>query len=121
MDDRGVAPLPIFATPLLQQSIGKNVNLDRRNAKIPARLIVEEGEPLHVLITNLSRGGCRVEPTPIFRAAREIRIEVDGWPRLKGRSVWSADGMTGCIFDPKPSETLYERMRERTIEDDRIG
>ena len=96
------------------------LNYNRRTAL--EELCIRIGEaPLMVLITNLSRGGCRVEPTPILPVAREIRVEVDGWPRLRGRSVWSTDGKTGCIFDPKPPEALYEQMRQRTTEDDRDG
>lgn len=94
---------------------------DRRTARIAARLVVEEGHPLSVLLTNLSRGGCRLEPTPLLKASVSVRVEVDGWPRLQGRVVWSDGGRSGCIFDPRPSEQLYERMAERTTADERFA
>lgn len=95
------------------------IQANRYHARIPAHFIVDEAMPLPVLVTNLSRGGCRVEPTPPFGAGTAFRLEVAGWPRLAGRVVWSDQRRTGCIFDPRPAEGVWTMMLDRTSGEER--
>lgn len=92
---------------------------DRRSARIPATISVDFGPALSVVIVNLSKGGCRVEPTPDLPIARAFVLRVFGWPELADRTPWSNGGRTGCIFDPRPDAALYERMHARTTSDER--
>lgn len=77
---------------------------------LPARLVVIEGKPERVRLINLSRSGFRVASPLVLAAGTAVRLEVDGWPRLVGRSVWCDSGRIGCVVDVPPSDAVYAMM-----------
>lgn len=78
---------------------------------LPARLVVEEGQPEAVRLIDLSRHGFRVAEARSLPAGQPVRLEVDGWPRLVGRVIWCDAGRIGCRIDTPPSRPVYAMMR----------
>lgn len=92
------------------------MHVDRDSARlptqIPATMTVDDNSPIKLVLVDLSRGGCRVQYLPALPVARAIVIRVAGWPPITGRTVWSRDGHTGCIFHPKLDEADFGRLLE---------
>lgn len=86
---------------------------------LPARIVVDDRDPLPARLVNLSRQGCRVTLPQPFDAAQRLRLEVAGWPRLSVRVIWSQDGRTGCLFEDPPSEKIFAMMCASTSAKDR--
>lgn len=77
---------------------------------LPALLVIDEGKPVAVRLTNLSRNGFRVAAPMVLPAGQALRLEVKGWPRLAGKVVWCSTGRIGCMVDNPPSEAVYAMM-----------
>jgi hypothetical protein len=88
---------------------------------LPANLVVSDDAPLPVRIINLSRHGFRVALDRRFPAGETVRLEVDGWPRLVARVIWSENGRTGCSFIVPPDPKIFAMMSTAVTGEDRAS
>jgi hypothetical protein len=91
----------------------------RHSIDLSARMIVDEGQPFDARLTNLSRHGFRLTLPHTFPAGLALRLEVEGWPRLRGQVVWSQGGRTGCLFEEPPSHKTFAMMCSATTGQER--
>ena len=71
---------------------------DRRAVDLPAYVHRGEGEPLPVIVTDLTEQGCRISTDETLRIGEEIRLEIPRLGFLPAQIRWAFDGQAGARF-----------------------
>lgn len=82
----------------------------RRNINVPGRYFTGSGEPVDVVLRDISEGGCRFPVGAAqLRVGSAIQIFVGGFGPYRGKVRWIEDGEAGINFDrPLTADTVEQ-------------
>ena len=100
----GMSNLPL-PSPSLQAQDSRSqfyqfYDRDKRHmVKLYARATQRNvGLEFTVMVTNISRGGCRIESLARLHEEHPLLLSIAGMPPLHARIKWSKTGACGCKF-----------------------
>jgi hypothetical protein len=71
---------------------------DRRTVDLAAFVHRGEGQPLPVLVTDLTEQGCRISTDETLLIGEQIRLEIPRLGYLNAQIRWAIDGEAGARF-----------------------
>ena len=73
----------------------------------PGTIRIDAGEPIAILVSDLTRDGCRIETDAELSPDIEVQIGLAHIGLTAGRIVWRSRAQYGCRFDmPLPPGTI---------------
>jgi hypothetical protein len=84
----------------------------RRSVDVPARYFTGVGEPVAVMLRDISEGGCRFPAgNAKLRAGMPLQISVAGTAPLSAKVRWAEDGEIGVNFDRPLAPEMVEQFK----------
>ena len=88
----------------------------RKTITLAGRYFTGAGEPVDVLIRDLSTGGCRFDATgPKLMQHTRLQIFLEGSGPHYAMVKWAADGEVGITFVTPLSEELFARFQNSHV------
>lgn len=70
----------------------------RVDTRFKATLTDSDGAKHHVVVTDLSREGCRLETTEMLKIGEEVQIEVPKYGTYPAQIRWALGNEAGAVF-----------------------
>lgn len=70
----------------------------RVDTKFPASLIDSDGGSLRVVVTDISREGCRLETDGSLKIGEKVQLEVPKYGSFPAQIRWAVGNEAGAVF-----------------------
>jgi hypothetical protein len=90
----------------------------RRNIKVPGRYFTGVGDPIDVMIGDISEGGCRFVIDPrLVSLGSQLQVTIGGSGPHRAVVRWLEKGVAGVTFQRKLNPELIEQFQSSHIPD----
>lgn len=103
---------PIDTGDATPQSNLKVAREERREVRLPACVLLDDGTTLRVNVLDLSYDGCRIDFALSLPADEKITLSVLGLGVMPAYVRWCAGGIAGLCFTAEPIESVLETPRQ---------